>query len=356
MTSIWSEGDEGWELLAPTGFPDEKTLQDLVIRAPGMLPLGGDPTLVVLGREVRLGTGYVDVLAIEPSGRPVMIEVKLRNNAESRRAVVSQILAYAAAVHGMTASEFEQVVAKHLGGRTLHETVNDAAQAEAPDALDFHATLDTALRDGSMRVVLVLDRAPQDLVKLVGYLEAVTHGLSIDLITLTSYQVGGRRVVVPQREEPDRPRRPELSDGETPAPTASTTSKVVGYEAFVERVATAPAVHRPTLDLFVDWAHRMSDARLADIHTYFGKNDETVLLPYVPTEGVGLVSLYMRADGRPALQWWRSVFDRLAPASIDPVSAAGGAEIGKGNVATHVDAQLLDAVYSAYVEATGSAP
>ncbi|MEJ7629969.1 MAG: hypothetical protein WKF54_10300 [Nocardioidaceae bacterium] len=60
MTSIWSERDDGWELLPPTGFPDEKTLQDLVIRAPGMLPLGGDPTIVVLGREVRLGTGYVD--------------------------------------------------------------------------------------------------------------------------------------------------------------------------------------------------------------------------------------------------------------------------------------------------------
>ncbi|MGH3611271.1 MAG: hypothetical protein ACRDRK_01335 [Pseudonocardia sp.] len=70
-----------------------------------------------------------------------------------------------------------------------------------------------------------------------------------------------------------------------------------GNEAFAERVSTAPAVHRPTLDLFVAWAQRMSDAHLAEIHTYFGKNDETVLLPYVPAEGVGLVSLYMRADG-----------------------------------------------------------
>jgi hypothetical protein len=76
----------------------------------------------------------------------------------------------------------------------------------------------------------------------------------------------------------------------------------------------------------------------------------------VPAEGVGLVSLYMRADGRPALQWWRSVFDRLAPTSIAAVAAAGGAEIRKGDLATHVDEQLLDAVYSAYVEAAASAP
>lgn len=356
MTSIWSEADDGWELLAPTGFADEKTLQDLVLRAPGMLPLGGDPTLVVLGREVRLGTGYVDVLAIEPSGRPVLIEVKLRNNAESRRAVVAQVLAYAAAIHGLTASEFEQTVAKHLGGSTLHERVHDAAQAEAPEAADFHATLDSALREGSVRVVIVLDRAPRDLVNLIGYLEAVTHGLSIDLITLTSYQVADRRVVVPQREEPERPSRPDPSDSDKSVKPAPATSKVPGYEAFAERIAAAPDVHRPTLDLFVRWAQRVADAHLADVHTYFGKNDETVLLPYVPTEGVGLVSLYMRADGRPALQWWRTVFERCASGSVAAVAAASGGEIGQGNLAAHVDAQLLDAVYAAYQEAAKSTP
>jgi hypothetical protein len=139
-------------------------------------------------------------------------------------------------------------------------------------------------------------------------------------------------------------------------PPPATTPKVQGYEAFAERVSTAPEVHRPTLDLFVAWAQRLSDAHLAEIHTYFGKNDETVLLPYVPAEGVGLVSLYMRADGRPALQWWRSVFERRAPASMDAVAAAGGAEIGKGNMATRIDRRLLDAVFDAYEEAAGSTP
>jgi len=205
-----------------------------------------------------------------------------------------------------------------------------------------------------MRVVLVLDRAPQDLVRLVGYLEAVTRGLSIDLVTVTSYQVGDRRVVVPLREEPDRPRgrsRQMWMSRHRPRRRRCRATR-----RFAERVSTAPEVHRPTLDLFVAWAQRMSDAHLAEIHTYFGKNDETVLLPYVPAEGVGLVSLYMRADGRPALQWWRSVFERRAPASMDAVAAAGGAEIGKGNMATRIDRRLLDAVFDAYEEAAGSTP
>lgn len=47
-----------------------------------MLPLAGYPRLTILGREVRLGTGSADLLAVESSGRLVIIEVKLAGNAE----------------------------------------------------------------------------------------------------------------------------------------------------------------------------------------------------------------------------------------------------------------------------------
>jgi RecB family endonuclease NucS len=56
----------------------------LVQDAPQMLPLSGSPRLTVLGREVRLGAGYADLIAMESSGRLVVIEVKLAGNAEVR--------------------------------------------------------------------------------------------------------------------------------------------------------------------------------------------------------------------------------------------------------------------------------
>ena len=86
----------GWRLLAPAGFPDERTLHDLVEQAPQVLPLAGSPRLVVVGREVHLGNGYADLLAVETTGRLCVIEVKLASNVEARRAVVAQVLAYAA--------------------------------------------------------------------------------------------------------------------------------------------------------------------------------------------------------------------------------------------------------------------
>jgi RecB family endonuclease NucS len=44
-----------------------------------MLPLAGAPRLTMLGREVRLGTGAANLLAVESSGRLVIIEVGVAN-------------------------------------------------------------------------------------------------------------------------------------------------------------------------------------------------------------------------------------------------------------------------------------
>ena len=54
MTAIWQNDGTGWHLLAPTGFPDERTLHDLVEETPQILPLAGDPRLVIPNGRVKL--------------------------------------------------------------------------------------------------------------------------------------------------------------------------------------------------------------------------------------------------------------------------------------------------------------
>jgi hypothetical protein len=358
VTAIWSEGADGWELRRPTGFPAEKTLQELVATAPDLLPLSGSPRLVVLGREVQLGGGYADVVAIEPTGRPVVIEVKLRSNAESRRAVVAQVLAYAAALHGCSAEAFERsILAKHLAGRSLHDTVRDNAQAEAAEPDDFHQTLDRALLEGALRLVLVLDQVPSELVRLVGYLEAVTHGLIVDLVAVTSYDVEGKRVVIPQRIEPEKVERPDRRTGDqAQAPsTPDSGSTSPGVDAFRDHFGTVAAEYRSIAEACAAWGERIAKAGLADVQTYTGKSGEVVLLPRLLPERSGLVSIYVRSDGRPAIQWWRSVFDRRAPHSINAVATAGGAEIGRGTYAPAITDALPEALFEAYREAAATA-
>jgi hypothetical protein len=65
MTAIWQNDGTGWRLSAPVGFPDEQTLHDLVEETPQILPLAGNPRLVVVGKEVGLGNGYADIVAVE---------------------------------------------------------------------------------------------------------------------------------------------------------------------------------------------------------------------------------------------------------------------------------------------------
>lgn len=81
-----------------------------------MLPLAGAPRLTMLGREVRVGLGAADLLAVESSGRLVIIEVKLAGNAESRRAVVAQVLSYAGYLQGLDVDQLEsEVLARQPG-------------------------------------------------------------------------------------------------------------------------------------------------------------------------------------------------------------------------------------------------
>ncbi len=118
MTAIWQNDGSGWHLLSPTGFPNEEKLHTLVEKAPHLLPLAGTPRLIVLGREVQLGNGYADLIAIEPTGRIAIIEIKLARNAEARRAAIAQVLAYAAYLWKLDQTTLEQeVLNKHLRNR-----------------------------------------------------------------------------------------------------------------------------------------------------------------------------------------------------------------------------------------------
>ncbi len=122
MAAIWTEGKEGRELLQPAGFPNEAQRHELIARAPQVLPLPGSPTLVVLGTEVPLGAGFADIVAVETSGRPVVIEVTLAKNPESRRAVIAQILTYASTIYRASLDEFTGVL-RHALAKVAYASV-----------------------------------------------------------------------------------------------------------------------------------------------------------------------------------------------------------------------------------------
>lgn len=355
MTAIWMEDDAGrWSLQPASGYENEQSLHDIVMGTPELLPLSGSPHLTVLGREVALQpAGYADVLAVEPDGRPVIIEVKLRNNAESRRAVIAQTLSYAASLHNVSRRDLDEVVlAHHLNGQSLFDRVRESVQDEEIAQSEFESTLDAHLSDGSFRAVIVLDEAPLELINLVGYLEAVTTGLSLDLIAVTSYRIGQHRIAVPQRLDPEhRPEPPQVK-----LSRRSRGRLEPGVQAFRDQIAEAPEQYRAMLSMMADWADDLA-ANLPGVksETWLSTRGDTSLLPRIRSDNAGLITLWRDSAGQPSASVWRSVFQRRAPDYISRVEELTGRSMGQGTSVT-VTPELLTLFRDAYNVAVNGEP
>ncbi len=354
MTAIWSDTEDGWQLLSPVGFADEAALHSLVERSPDLLPLSGSPRLAVVGREVLLGGNRADLMAIEPTGRPCVIEVKLAGNSEARRAVVAQVLSYAAFIHRMTPEQLEgEVLAQHLrerGYATLAEAAQQADQDGSFDAASFRNSLAQALDTGGLRLIIVLDQAPVELVRTVGFLQSVTEALVVDLVTVSAYQVGDRRVLVPQRLEPDRPARESPRE---PVPARKRGGNFEpGAAGFIGSIEQAPVEHQPMLRRLAEWATQLESNKVT-LATYWGRRGEITLLPRIQPDNGGLITIW-NWMGTPTISFWRSVFERRAPTSLPAVEACiAPITVGQGNTTQQITEDLLTALTQAYREAAG---
>lgn len=341
--------------MPPTGFPDEATLHTLVERDPYLLPLAGSPRIAVVGREVRLGTGYADLVAVEEEGRLVIIEIKLARNAEARRAVVAQVLAYASELQRLSLETLEADVLvdelRKRGHASLFAAACTQDQTQALDEDAFRSNIAANLAQGRFRLVLVLDAAPPELVRIANYLQLVAEGrITLDLVTMTSYSVGGSDLLVPQRvdgeaavsETEGKPTRKVVKKGEL-------TEGSAAFEASIDR---APADERPRIRQLLEWARSLEAEGLVTLQSYRGVADRWILLPRLVAEGAGLVSIWNERGG--ALQLWRSVFEKTAPEFIERVEASIGGPIKQGGNARRWDASTLALLTEAYRHAAGA--
>lgn len=97
---------------------------------------------------------------------------------------------YAAFLKGVDAATLERdVLGSHVARRpfaSLADAAREADQTGEFDEEDFAVGLDDCLATGGFRLVLVLDEAPAELVQLVGYLEGISTGVVLDLVTVST--------------------------------------------------------------------------------------------------------------------------------------------------------------------------
>lgn len=198
---------------------------------------------------------------------------------------------------------------------------------------------------GRFRLVLVLDDVPEELVRLVGYLQSITDRLVIDLVTVAAYSIGGSQVVVPQRVEAER----QTGDDELVVPPPDPDKRLIpGADAFGVTIGQARPDHQADLRRLHAWAVSLEEAGYVKLSTYRGKGCWT-LLPRLLADNVGLVTIWN--DNGPYLSFWRSVFERRAPEGLRRLEETLGLKIGQGNSVKEFPDDLLQALTSAYQEA-----
>lgn len=349
MTAIWHRDGGVWGILSPQDYPDEKTLHDLIEEAPQLLPLAGSPRLAIVGREVSLAGGTADLVGVEDNGRLVIIEIKLRRNPEARRAVVAQVLTYAASLKSQTLESAQDTLLKgHLSKRgfgTLAEAAKGLDQEGAFDTDSFEVALRSSLATGAFRLVVVLDAAPQELARLTSFLESVSERLTVDLIAVSRYVIGGAEVLVPLRVDAGR-------EGEHAAAASGLKAKaavVEGASAFMDATVGVKGAQREANDRMVKWAKGLEAGDLCRLYSYRSAYPgQSTLLPRLLDEDVGLVTIWGSGGFGP----WRSVFERRAKLALRELDDRLPGKIGNGTAIEPTD-EILQIVRGAYQEAAG---
>jgi hypothetical protein len=200
---ILAETDGGTEVLEPESFEAEKELQDLLEAHPELVltNLADDEkrSIWTIGREVGVPSGSMDLLLLDSRGELWVVEVKLAKNAEVRKQVVGQVLAYASDVAAWDREDVEEVARSYLAGRedawtSLLDLIGDTVGVDEADALLDRA--DERLRRGDLTALIVVDELNRVLRRLV---EFVNSNSTFELLALKVEAIrhAGARLFVP---------------------------------------------------------------------------------------------------------------------------------------------------------------
>lgn len=346
MAGLWKRDSSGfWRPASSAKFDLEAHLEEAVFDTPSMLPLAGSPQITALRRQFPLANGALDIMAVEETGRPVLIEVKLGTNPESRRAIVAQLLSYAAFLEKMSLDEFTAKAATAGDASAIYARVLGLAN---PD--EFNMKLQQHLEAGYFRLVLVLDSVPAALARLASYLQfATTQKLWIDLVELQAFDVSGERVIVPRLHE--------LQPASEPAPgQAGQLTSVIredGPELFLASVPFANPDAQMHLVAWTNWAKGLEAAGLTRLSSAKGSS-RTVLTLRLPKYDGGLASVW-NENGTPFVTVHNTVIAARAPHAHLLLEAVLGQEsLAKRTtrlVPSEVVPDVLHLLSDGYVEA-----
>ena len=204
------QGDESLVAMQPGDFSTEDDFQKLLSRFPELL-VGDqidpeDPRRWILAkREQVISTGHpgaslwsIDHVFLDQDGIPTLVEIKRQSDSRIRREVVGQMLDYAANCMTYWTSEslqenFENTCRE--AGKSPEAVLNEHLKGESPE--HFWLSVQTNLKSGNLRLLFVADWMPQELLRIVEYLNVQMNPTEVLAVELRQFVKDGLRTIVP---------------------------------------------------------------------------------------------------------------------------------------------------------------
>ena len=191
---IYSDMNDIMRLGQPTEYADDAELRDLIECNPEVLQIERSERLTCLG----LAIGSAGLVAVEPSGRPVIIQARLRKNYQRVQRPVSAVFRNAAFLRGYDLRTFEDD--KLAGGSVFERVSSNPRSGLCLDKGAFESNLQRHLRRGDFRLVIAMDGASDALGEIVAHARSfLTDEVTLDLVTIPLREIEGYKVAFPMR-------------------------------------------------------------------------------------------------------------------------------------------------------------
>jgi hypothetical protein len=201
-------------LIPPSGTPEQLTLADfvdedelhsLVERVPELLDeclLDAHGGWIVVQREMGIPDApsasdrwAVDLFLLDSEGVPTFVEVKRSKDPRTRREVIAQMLEYAAngSVYWRTADIRKLLQERSASSSDFLELFNKITDG---DSDKYWSSVESKLSAGQVRLVFVADRIPNELRRLVEFLNERMPDVQVLALEVRQFKVGDRRIAV----------------------------------------------------------------------------------------------------------------------------------------------------------------
>jgi hypothetical protein len=186
---------------------NESWLQEFIFTHSEALPIGEiEPAfgpMIPVCRELRTDSGPIDILFVNREGLLTLVECKLWNNPEARRAVVGQILDYAKDLSSWSYGELETAIRNSRKGtnESLYQTV--ANNSDPLDESEFIDNVERNLRRGRFLLLIVGSGIREGVEHMTEFLQRHAHlnfGMALVEVAIFGLpdQVGGGHLVLPR--------------------------------------------------------------------------------------------------------------------------------------------------------------